>query len=93
MIEGKTISKKCWEEAIAKLTFTALNVASEMKRAAPLGLGEGVSELYMDDMALALQAMRYVAEFATDKVTYEPLDQADVDLAVEKLKEMGLLNE
>jgi len=88
---NKVISKERWEFAIAGLTASSPIIAQILKHDNLKDHGKEHSEEFIADIELAIAAMKYVAEFATDKVIFVPLEDTDYEAALKKLKDMGVI--
>jgi len=69
-MKDQVLSKEACEAAIERIEMAAEPVANVIKKTNYEGQGESDSGAYLMDMQLAISAMKYVAEFATDKCRF-----------------------
>lgn len=70
---GYEISKERWEEAAENMEQVAPMIAAWLKKQNFEGRGNEDAKGFMNDAQLAVVALKYVAEFASDKCRFLPL--------------------
>lgn len=70
---GYTIGKERWQAAAENVMKVAPHIAEFLKRATPGKQGQEDAEDFMADMAMAVTAINYVANFATNQCRFIPV--------------------
>lgn len=71
---GYELSKERWQEAAENMEQVCPMIAKWLERQNFEGRGKEDAKEFMNDAQLAIVALKYVAEFASDKCRFVPLD-------------------
>lgn len=71
---GYELSKERWQEAAENMERVCPMIAKWLERQNFEGRGKEDAKEFMNDAQLAIVALKYVAEFASDKCRFVPLD-------------------
>lgn len=70
---GYELSKERWEDAAENVAQVAPMIAKWLEQQNFEGRGKEDAQEFMNDAQLAIVALKYVAEFASDKCRFVPL--------------------
>ena len=77
VVIGYTLPKERWEAAAENIKTVAPSIAHRLEVINFEGQGKQDAKDFMDDVLLAITALHYVAEAATDKCRFLPMPERE----------------